>query len=148
MVENKELSSILIERGKEYGSFISNLEFIHKIKPGIAIYTDTAVSVYSQGFNNTIYSFVSSMLALKAARSVRASGEAFKDCINDFINYFTLTIDEVPGIEINLYEWCFDKNLINALNLRKKDKNLDLKPFNITKILNTNFASSLLPQGN
>lgn len=144
MVNKKELDSILIKRMSEYGSFISNLVNIHKLKPSIQVTIVDRDFTYSSEFNDSTCDFIENMLALKAARSLRASGEAYKDCINDFINYFTLAIDEVPGIHIMLYEYTFDANLVRALNLRKTDKNLDLSQFSITKILDTRYAEMLL----
>lgn len=144
MVDKKELDSILIKRKSEYGSFISNLVNIHKIKPSIQVIIVDRDFTYSRKFNASTCDFIENMLALKAARSLKASGEAYKDCINDFINYFTLAIDEVPGINIKLYENTFDVNLVRALNLRKTDKNLDLSQFSITKILDLHYAEMLL----
>lgn len=144
MVDKKELDSILINRRNEYGSFISNLVNIYKIKLSIQVIIVDRNFTYSSEFNDSTCDFIENMLALKAARSLKASGEAYKDCINDFINYFTLAIDEVPGIDIKLYENTFDVNLIEALNLRKTNKNLDLSQFSITKILDTHYAEMLL----
>lgn len=144
MVDKKELDSILIKRKNEYGSFISNLVNIHKIKPSIQVTIVDRDFTYSREFNASTCDFIENMLALKAARSLKASGEAYKDCINDFINYFTLAIDEVPGIAIKLYANVFDVNLVEALNLRKTNKNLDLSQFSITKILDTHYAEMLL----
>lgn len=144
MVDKKELDSILINRRNEYGSFISNLVNIYKIKPSIQVTIVDKNFTYSGDFNESTCDFIENMLALKAARSLKASGDTYKDCINDFINYFTLAIDEVPGIDIKLYENVFDVNLVRALNLRKTDKNLDLSQFSITKILDLHYAEMLL----
>ena len=108
MAKMRKLDKILEDRGASYGSFRDNLKAIHFYKKQIKV--NTTLSSDNPEIESSV-EFIKNMLALKAARSINAVGIAKEDCINDFINYMRLFLDEYNAT-IELNKDIFNPNLV------------------------------------
>lgn len=123
MPTENELNSVLAQRATEYGTYPNNMYYISQLKNDIyfmvktkdkkyfEITTDTYrsdtvfkyIRKYLSQKDNNIFlqtvEFAQIMLSLKAVRSLTAKGDAFKDCIVDFINYVNLTMEVIRNIK-------------------------------------------------
>lgn len=97
--ETPTCESVLKERAGQYGSYLGNMKYIHAMISHHLIEID-----FGRDYNQKNYcfeaeravaqatiNFAKTMLALKAARSFKAEGASFLDCVIDFLNYMTLT---------------------------------------------------------
>lgn len=129
---------ILKDRRKEYGDYAESIKTISFLKERIkfAFYYKKnkwyiPFTYYSLKESETIQQhidFTKTMLALKASRSIHSKGEAYKDCIVDFLNYMILYKEAMNNI-IGGYKndvkiiINFEEEFNQLLN--KTDKNID-----------------------
>lgn len=85
-----DCNDILVERGKEYGSFEDNILAIMDYKKGLNV--QCIAKAGKEQLVNTAIDYVGYMLALKAARShsKTISSRSYIDCLTDFVNYYHL----------------------------------------------------------
>lgn len=118
------LDNILKERGAQYGSFEDNMALVamlyEEILPSAELSSYLCRLDIEQRHTESIiaYStvrFARTMLALKATRSLTATGESYKDCIYDFLNYKKLCEGVLSKICSNQVEeyFVFTKPLFN-----------------------------------
>lgn len=102
-MQNK-LNKIMEERGAQYGSFEDNVILISMIKRHIDVvekvgmyFIECLTTEMRTGYVDcrkdvgvTTIEFARNILALKAVRSLTATGDNYKDCIYDFVNYKAL----------------------------------------------------------
>ena len=157
-VKMTKLQKILDERASQYGSFKENMEDLSKIVDEITIKTPSKRDINK--IEEDSCNFIRYIMALKATRALNAHGEALKDCINDFINYFNLFKDNYPGFSINLTsnfnriflntkgKWFFDDSQVDYIyredsnkDTKTKDRFVELKKV-ITITIGTHFTYS------
>lgn len=125
-----QLNKVKNERASQYGSYYENMLLIHLITKDVGLlhmsYDETdvkklkcihkfenrKVSHYTL-VGNSIMLFTEKILALKAIRSINATGESFKDCIIDFINYINLTKEALNELNLN-FNLYLDVNYFNS----------------------------------
>ena len=89
-----KLNKIMQERASQYGSFETNMRNVMRLKKKIKVFIEVDRLIqYDTLFLENSIEFIKNMLALKAARSITAKGEAYEDCVNDFLNYIRLFED-------------------------------------------------------
>lgn len=112
-INNEYAEQILKERGNEYGDYRKLIRTLHTLMNSIYITiiqdkTNGIFKYWDYESIRDIANFGKTMMALKAARSIRSKNEAYKDCIVDFINYKKLTKE---GMENELKDY-YDKGII------------------------------------
>ena len=145
-----KLDEIMKERGAQYGSFEENMLLVSMIKRHINILEKIGIH-FIEGLNTEVRTgyvdchkdagvstieFARNLLALKAVRSLTASGETFKDCIYDFVNYKNLCervlrkltpVELISGEIISLDPIVFNENINeNSEFILKKEKVYEL----------------------
>lgn len=117
------LQQILEERGSQYGSFEVNMMLVamlyDEIMPTTELFSamcklDSEGKHRERAVANSTLRFAQNMMSLKAVRSLTATGESFKDCIYDFLNYKMLCERVLGKICPSVTEFfIFSKELFN-----------------------------------
>lgn len=122
---------VMQQRGSQYGDFLTNMKCVKLLRSHIFENPYITDKAQKNDLARSTLDFTKTLLALKAARSLNASGDSFEDCLVDFRNYIVLARNALVQLGLitpDFKIFTFDVRYFNAeLNEKLDVKSLAYK---------------------